>query len=215
MVEGGVEGSGSAARFAGKDLVCRRGEREVLAGLSFELAAGGALLLTGRNGAGKSSLLRLMAGLLPPAGGVLSWNDANVTSDPAAHRARVSFVGDRDAVKPGLSVAGNLETWASLLGAYGADAVPTALAQFGLASLADLPARYLSAGQRRRLALARLLLSPRPLWLLDEPHAGLDAASVTGLEETVNTHRARGGMVVVASHGGLELPRAKPLALAA
>ena len=215
MVAGGVEGSGSAARFAGEGLVCRRGEREVLAGLSFELAAGGALLLTGRNGAGKSSLLRLMAGLLPPAGGVLSWNDANVTSDPAAHRARVSFVGDRDAVKPGLSVAGNLETWASLLGAYGADAVPTALAQFGLASLADLPARYLSAGQRRRLALARLLLSPRPLWLLDEPHAGLDAASVTGLEETVNTHRARGGMVVVASHGGLELPRAKPLALAA
>ena len=215
MVEGGVEGSGSAARFAGKDLVCRRGEREVLAGLSFELAAGGALLLTGRNGAGKSSLLRLMAGLLPPAGGVLSWNDTNVTADPAAHRARVAFVGDRDAVKPGLSVAGNLAAWASLLGADGAKAVPTALMQFGLASLADLPARYLSAGQRRRLALARLLLAPRPLWLLDEPHAGLDAASVEALEETLRTHRSRGGMAVVASHGGLDLPGARQLALAA
>lgn len=215
IVRGGVEGSVTATRFAGEGLVCRRGEREVLAGLSFALAAGEALLLTGRNGAGKSSLLRLMAGLLPPSGGVLSWNDTNVTADPAAHRARVAFVGDRDAVKPGLSVSGNLATWASLLGADGANAVQTALMQFGLASLADLPARYLSAGQRRRLALARLLLAPRPLWLLDEPHAGLDAASVEALEETLRTHRSRGGMAVVASHGGLDLPGARQLALAA
>jgi heme exporter protein A len=215
MVAGGVEGSGTAARFAGDGIVCRRGEREVLAGLSFQLAAGEAMLLTGRNGAGKSSLLRLMAGLLPPAGGVLSWNETNVTADPAAHRARVSFVGDRDAVKPGLSVAGNLAAWASLLGADEATTVPAALGRFGLAALADLPARYLSAGQRRRLALARLLLTPRPLWLLDEPHAGLDAASTKSLEDTVRAHRSRGGMAVVASHGGLDLPDARILALAA
>jgi len=215
MVSGGFDGSGTAARFAGEGLVCRRGEREVLAGLSFALAAGDALLLTGRNGAGKSSLLRLMAGLLPPFGGVLSWNETNVTADPAAHRARVAFVGDRDAVKPGLSVAGNLAAWASLFGADVATAVPSALGTFGLAALADLPARYLSAGQRRRLALARLLLSPRPLWLLDEPHAGLDAASVRTLEDTVRAHRSRGGMAVVASHGGLDLPGARQLTLAA
>lgn len=215
MVAGGVEGSGTAVQFAGEDLVCRRGEREVLAGLSFRLAAGEALLLTGRNGAGKSSLLRLMAGLLPPAGGVLSWNETSVTADPAAHRARVAFVGDRDAVKPGLSVAGNLATWASLLGADIVKAVPNALGTFGLAALADLPARYLSAGQRRRLALARLLLAPRALWLLDEPHAGLDAASTRTLEESIRAHRSRGGMAVVASHGGLDLAGARPLALAA
>ncbi len=221
MVAGGARngtpGNDGAARFAGDGLACRRGERQVLTDLSFRVAAGGALLLTGPNGAGKSSLLRMMAGLLPAAAGRLLWNDANIETDLAAHRARVSFVGDRDAVKPGLSVAGNLASWAALLG-RGADAaasVAGALAHFGLASLADLPARYLSAGQRRRLALARLLLAPRPLWLLDEPHAGLDAAALDMLKATLHAHRALGGMVVVASHGGLVPPDALRLDLAA
>jgi heme exporter protein A len=221
-------GARAGAEFHGERLDCRRGERLVLAGISFRLAAGQALLLTGPNGSGKSSLLRLMAGLLPPAAGRLLWNGAPVAADPEAQRGRIGFLGHRDAVKAGLTVAENLASWANLLGGAAADVagvgadgsqakpaiIAGALAAFGLAPLAALPARYLSAGQRRRLALARLLLARRPLWLLDEPHAGLDAASVRALEQTIRDHLARGGMAVVASHGGLDLAGAARLELA-
>ncbi len=199
-----------AAGFAGTDLACRRGERLVFAGLSFLLAPGDVLLLTGPNGSGKSSLLRLMAGLGRPEAGTLSWDGAALADDPAAHRARLHFIGHQEAVKPVLTVAETLAFWAGMRG--GGD-VAAALARFRLAALADWPCRMLSAGQRRRLALARLVASPAPLWLLDEPTTGLDADAVADLLEAIAAHRAAGGRVALSTHTALPLTAATALGL--
>jgi len=199
-----------ASGFAGRGLACRRGERLVFAGLAFSLAPGGALALTGPNGSGKSSLLRVMAGLTPPEAGVLGWDGASVRQDPAAHRARLHFIGHHDAVKPVLSVAETLAFWA---GMRGGRAVAPALERFGLAALADWPCRLLSAGQRRRLALARLVASPAPLWLLDEPLTGLDSDAITDLAEAIAAHRAAGGLVAYSTHAPLPLDGVATLSL--
>ena len=185
-----------------------RGERVVFAGLSFRVEEGGALLLTGPNGAGKSTLLRLLAGFGRLEAGRLLWRGENALDDLAAHAGRVAYLGHLDAVKLGLSVTENLRTW----GARGM--VAEALAAVGLTALADLPARLLSAGQRRRLALARLLMRAAPLWLLDEPTLGLDVASVGRFGEMLARHRAGGGLVVAATHLPLPLPGAAELSLA-
>ena len=185
-----------------------RGERVVFAGLSFRVEEGGALLLTGPNGAGKSTLLRLLAGLGRLEAGRLLWRGENALDDLAAHAGRVAYLGHLDAVKLGLSVTENLRTW----GARGM--VAEALAAVGLTALADLPARLLSAGQRRRLALARLLMRAAPLWLLDEPTLGLDVASVGRFGEMLARHREGGGLVVAATHLPLPLPGAAELRLA-
>ena len=199
--------------FQGEDLLCVRGERRVFAGLDFALPAGGALVLTGPNGSGKSSLLRLLAGLLAPAAGRLTWDGRPIAEDPEAHRARLHYVGHLDAVKPVLTVAENLAFWAARRGA-GRDAVTAALERFDLAWMAERAGRLLSSGQRRRLALARLLTAPADLWLLDEPSVGLDEASLARLEEALETHRQAGGRMVVATHAGLALPGAAALSLA-
>jgi len=180
--------------------------------LDFELAPGGALVLTGPNGSGKSSLLRLMAGLTPPFLGTVSWDGAAVVEDAAAHRARVHLVGHQDALKPVLTVAETL-AFSAALRETSPDGVVPALQRFHLADLAELPCRVLSAGQRRRLALARLLASPAPLWLLDEPSAGLDDASMLDLLAAVAEHRADGGRVAIATHLPLPLPAASTLSL--
>ncbi len=202
-----------------RDLACIRGERgAVFAGLEFRVAAGGALLLTGANGAGKSTLLRVLAGLLPAAEGEVLWNGAGIAEDRAAHARRLRYVSHQDALKPALTVRENLAFYASL---WGGEAMP-ALEAMGLAALADLPARVLSSGQRRRLALARLALGPHgggeggggaALWLLDEPTTGLDAASVARLGRLLEWHRGRGGLVVAATHLPLPLPEAAELRL--
>jgi heme exporter protein A len=181
-------------------LAAFRGERLVFRDLDFAVVAGGALLLTGPNGSGKSTLLRLLAGLLRPAAGVLSWNGVDALIDLTAHARRVAYVGHQDAIKPGLTTAENLHFAARLTGAR----VGTALAAVGLEGLADLPARMLSAGQKRRLALARLALSHATLWLLDEPTLGLDAAAVERFGAMLAEHRAGGGLLVAATH--LPLP---------
>ena len=181
--------------------------------LDFELAPGGALVLTGPNGSGKSSLLRLMAGLTPPLGGALSWDGTAVAEDPAAHRTRVHLVGHQDALKPVLTVAETLGFSAELRGTS-ADRVLPALQRFHLAELAELPCRVLSAGQRRRLALARLLASPAPLWLLDEPATGLDSDALADLAAAVAAHRATGGRVVLSTHTPVPLDGAMTLSLA-
>jgi heme exporter protein A len=192
-----------------EDLAAFRGEVLVFRDLSFAVPAGGALLLAGPNGAGKSTLLRLLAGLLPPAAGRLILDGADALADPVAHAGRVAFLGHRDAIKPGLTVAENMR-FAARLGGFDADA---ALAAMALSDLAALPARMLSAGQSRRLALARVALSPALLWLLDEPTLGLDAASVARLGGLLAAHRARGGVVIAATHLPLPLPDAATLLL--
>ncbi|HYZ63546.1 MAG TPA: heme ABC exporter ATP-binding protein CcmA [Acetobacteraceae bacterium] len=175
-----------------------RGERLVLRGVSLEVPAGGALVLLGPNGSGKSTLLRVLAGLKRPDAGRVTWQGRDIEDDPAP----VAYVGHLDAVKPGLTVAENLG-----FAARGRDVGP-ALASMDLRALRDLPARMLSAGQRRRVALARLALADAKLWLLDEPSLGLDAASVGALGAMLEAHRARGGVVVAATHLPLPLPGA-------
>jgi len=188
-----------------KGLDCVRGERLVFAGIALAVNPGRALLLSGANGSGKSSLLRILAGLLQPAAGTLAWEGEDIATDSEAHRRRIAYVGHADPVKPGLTVCENLEFWARL---YGFEpGIEPALYQFGIEHLADLPARYLSAGQRRRLTLARLAAgqnSPAgpPLWLLDEPAAGLDPDAVAMLANSILAHLANEGVAVIASHGG-------------
>ena len=202
--------------FTGQNLVCVRAERVVFANLSFALTDGGAIRLSGANGSGKSSLLRVMARLLPVAAGSLAWNGASLDKDPDAHDARLAYVGHQDAIKPLLTVAENVAFWARLGGGGPggpAAAASRGLAAMGLEGMADIPCRLLSAGQRRRLALARLFAAPGKLWLLDEPTVGLDAASVAALEAGLAAHREEGGMVVLATHVGLALPDADELEL--
>jgi len=192
-----------------QDLACRRGERAIFAGLSFRLAPGEALLLLGANGSGKSSLLRLLAGLLAPAEGRLLWDGTDALADRAAHATRLRYLAHQEALKPSLTATENLDFFDRLWGGTPA----AALARLDLSPLADLPVRLLSAGQRRRLALARLALAPVPLWLLDEPTLGLDAAAVGRLGGLLASHRAAGGMVLAATHLQLPLPGARELQL--
>ena len=186
--------------LAAHKLGCQRGGRTIFRDLSFKLAPGEALLVSGPNGAGKTSLLRQIAGLLPLAGGELRL--AGAGSDDALPEL-CHYVDHLNAVKPSLSVSENLRFWSEFLGDDGTE-IGTALAAFGLAPLAGLPAGLLSAGQKRRLALARILAAPRPLWLLDEPQTSLDASSLKRLDAIISNHLATGGIAVIASHTPLK-----------
>ncbi len=187
-----------------------RGERLIFRDLGFTLQKGEALVLAGPNGSGKSTLLRLLAGLVRPAAGVLLWGQEDVLADLATHAERVAYVGHQDAVKPGLTVAENLRFQAVLSGR----SIEDALQALALTQLADLPARMLSAGQKRRLALTRLALTEAPLWLLDEPTIGLDTASIARFGTLLAEHRDGGGMVVAATHVPLPLSGTRDLRLA-
>jgi heme exporter protein A len=161
-----------------------------------------------------ASLLRLMAGLLPPAAGRLLWGDAAIADDPEAHRARLHYVGHLDALKPALTVAENLAFYAALRGAPADDmTLNRAMEAFRINRLADTPARFLSQGQRRRAALARVLAAPAPLWLLDEPTLALDDASLAQLGAVLIGHLAAGGHVIAATHAPISV-KARRLALA-
>lgn len=199
--------------FFGESLLCLRGERLVFADLSFGLDPGDALVLSGANGSGKSSLLRVMAGLLRPAAGRILWDGADIFRDREAHHARLHYLGHLDAVKPALSVLENLTFASALRGVSDMQGLSDALAFFGLRAISDRPARLLSQGQRRRLALSRLLAAPAPLWLLDEPSVGLDTASVDALVEAVERRRQSGGIVIMATHQALPLEGALGLNL--
>jgi len=195
-------------RLSGSDLACFRGGRQVFAGLSFTVAAGEALVVLGPNGVGKSSLLRLVAGLVPRSGGALSLEggDPELTIGEQAH-----YLGHQDALKPSLTVAENLDFWSDFLGSR--EGTPAALAAVGLDDIAQLPAAYLSAGQRRRLSLARLVAVKRPIWLLDEPTTALDAAAQARLAGFMEGHLAGGGLIVAAAHGAIGLAAARELRL--
>lgn len=181
------------------DLACRRGGRRVFTGLGFRLEAGEGLTILGPNGAGKSSLLRMLAGLVRPAAGVIHWGEADIADDPIAHRARTAYLGHLDAIKPRATVRDHLDLAAVLHSADRAQ-VPDVAARVGLGALLERPGRLLSAGQRRRVALGRLLLSGAALWLLDEPANALDTAGQALLADLLRDHLAGGGRFAVATH---------------
>ncbi|AWM88780.1 heme ABC exporter ATP-binding protein CcmA [Microvirga sp. 17 mud 1-3] len=189
-----------------ENLACSRGERRIFEGVSFALRPGDALLVLGRNGAGKSSLLDILAGRLAPAGGTLALTGAGERTLPEC----LHHVGHRDALKAALTAEENLAFARDFLG----DPALTpreALAALGLAHAAGLPVAYLSAGQRRRVALARLLVARRAFWLLDEPTAALDTASQEVLRRLIEEHRASGGIVVATTHQPLALDGAREI----
>jgi heme exporter protein A len=188
-------------RLSGRDLRCVRGGREVFSGLNFAASSGEALVVTGPNGSGKTSLLRLIAGLLAIEGGSIGLEgaDSELTLPEQAH-----YLGHRDALKPALSVEENLSFWRDYLGGEAFDA-RASLAAVGLDHAAQLPAAFLSAGQRRRLSIARLIALRRPIWLLDEPTNALDAAGQDMFAALMSDHLARGGLIVAATHAPLGL----------
>lgn len=199
--------------FSGTGLACVRSNRIVFAGLDFAVSPGGALVLSGPNGSGKSSLLRLMAGIARPAAGNISWQGTPISEDPEMFFARMHYVGHRDAVKPALTVRENLSFHAALR--PGPTDIDAALDRVDLAALADLPARMLSAGQTRRLTLARILATPAPLWLLDEPTIALDSRAVDRLRGAIDDHRAGGGIIVASTNVPLGIDDATTIDLAA
>jgi heme exporter protein A len=181
-------------RLIGEQLACRRGDRTVFAGLDFELGEGELVVLRGANGSGKTSLLRMVAGLIEPAAGRLAL-EGGPPDLPIAQQCH--FVAHQDAVKPALTGRENLAFWGAFL--EGGD-VDAALAAFDLTAIAGLHAGLLSAGQKRRLALSRLALTARPLWLLDEPTVGLDRASRDRLSALMAAHLEQGGLMIAATH---------------
>jgi heme exporter protein A len=197
-------------RLIVRDLACERGGRRVFEGVSFALGPGGALIVTGRNGAGKSSLLGVLAGQVSASAGAVEhgWDEPKADDRPLAECLHA--IGHRDALKGALTAEENL-VFAQRL--YGDDRLSPrdALAALGLAHAAGLPVGYLSAGQRRRVAFARLLVSYRPVWLLDEPFAALDDAAQAVLHGLMEAHRDAGGLVVATTHGPLPLRDAQEI----
>jgi heme exporter protein A len=190
-------------RLSASRVTVERGGRIVISNLSFALYAGESLTVTGPNGAGKSTLLRALAELLPLSGGAISC--APPSSGTLAESAH--YVGHADGLKSLLTVTENLQFLAAMLDAgHGGMPVEFALAEFGLSHAANLPVTYLSAGQKRRAALAKLLVAWRPVWLLDEPSTALDAASQARMAKIMAAHLAQGGMIVAATHAKLGLP---------
>ncbi len=187
------------------ELAAERGGRQVFANLTFALRAGEILGVTGPNGAGKSTLLRVLAGLLAAAAGRVALDPADAADPDAPVRERAHYVGHADALKAALTPLENLRFAAGVCGHHGV-APAAALRRLGLSHAADLPCGLLSAGQRRRVALARLLVAERPLWLLDEPATALDAGAREGLGDLMRRHLAGGGLIVAATHAPLGLP---------
>ncbi len=194
--------------FCGENLTCVRGGRTIFTSLNFNLTAGDALILVGPNGSGKSTLLRLMAGLLRPSSGNLKWGQTEIHEEPEIHGGRLHYVGHHYAVKPTLSVLDNVLFWSSLMSgtSKNREACSVALNTFGLGHLEHIPGRFLSTGQKQRVSLARVLASPAPLWLLDEPTSTLDKETITSLESVIDDHCTSGGIVVISTHSDIQLP---------
>lgn len=203
-------------KLVASDITCFRGGRHVLESVSLQLTSGVASVLRGPNGSGKSTLLRVIAGLVDFQEGALSWlgeDGATISEDDAPYTSFFHYIGHLDAVKPSLSVRENLEFWAGLYSVPGD--VESALETLGLAGLADVPGAFLSAGQKKRLSLARLLIGQRPLWILDEPSVSLDVEGVALVAGLMKAHCEKGGMLLVTTHVdiGLKAEAIQPLRL--
>ncbi len=196
-------------RLTGTEVAAERGQRRVFEGVAFSVGAGELLAVTGPNGSGKSTLLRIIAGLLAPASGAIVLDPAPADSIGAESH----YLGHLDALKPALTVAENLRFWRKVW--RGKGDIDEALEAVGIARLADLPVSTLSAGQKRRVALARLLVAPRQLWLLDEPTGALDTSAEAMLGRLITRHLAGGGLVVAATHRPLPVTAAARLSLGA
>jgi len=188
-----------------KNLSCQRGGRTIFSALSLEIAAGEAVILRGPNGAGKSTLLRVIAGLIPAQAGEISLN-GTAFSNRDDFQGQITYAGHLDAIKPQLTVAENLHFWAQL---FEAKNLAQTMQDFRLDEIADRPAHACSAGQKRRLGLARIAVTSRPLWLLDEPTVSLDTETTARFAATIDAHCAAGGMAFIATHIdlGLKAPR--------
>ena len=185
----------------GNDLACVRGERKLFSHLNFTLSSGELLQVQGANGAGKTSLLRLLCGLTSVAEGEIRWGGAEIGELGEAYREDLLYLGHHNAIQESLTARENLQATAALAGvALDDDEAGAALRRIGLRGREDLPARFLSQGQKRRVALARLMWGKAPLWVLDEPFVALDVAALALLADTIAGHLERGGMTVLTSH---------------
>ena len=191
----------------GRHLECTRGERRLFSDLSFKLDRGQLLRVAGANGNGKTSLLRIMCGLVAPSTGELRWHGQSIRAEREEYSRNLVFIGHLNALKDDLTALENLQVAAALAGLpAGAARMLAGLDRFGIAHCAELPAKVLSQGQRRRVALARLALSDAvPLWILDEPFSALDVGAVVELERLLASHLASGGMVVLTTHQEVEV----------
>jgi heme exporter protein A len=196
-----------ALQLKASGISAERGGRVIFAGIDFAVTAGELLVLAGPNGAGKTTLLRVIAGFIDLRSGTIERRDGDEDRNTGEQS---HYVGHQDAVKPALTVEENLQFWASFLDGGEVD---RGVGAFGLEELRTLPAAFLSAGQRRRLALSRLLVAHRSLWLLDEPASGLDTASARRLRQHMSDHLARGGVIIAATHTDLGVPAARRVEL--
>jgi heme exporter protein A len=188
------------ARLEARDINCWRGERHILRDVSFGVSTGEFLKITGPNGVGKTTLLRVVCGLLPAESGVVEWRGKQVTSSNDEYHADMAYLGHLNSLKADLTSRENLRFLAGLRQSLTDAEVDAALDRVGILSRGDLAARSLSAGQKRRLALARLLLSGAQLWILDEPVTNLDVAGIALVEDLIREHIARGGLALAAAH---------------
>jgi len=193
-----------------QSLTCIRQDRLIFKAVEFSLNPGEILWVRGRNGAGKTSLLRILAGLLTPANGVVSWQGNDIEQDPEPYLKNISYVGHQDALKTAYTARENLDFWSRYAGH---DNVDAALEAFQLKSIADHPTRILSAGQKKRCNLARLVACPAPLWILDEPVSSLDTDYIALFKHLLEDHVTDGGMALLATHQDLGLANARHLDL--
>jgi len=206
--------SQSSQALEARGLSCVRGDKVLFTGLSFQIASGDCLHVRGENGVGKTSLLRLLTGLSKAEAGAVLWNGLPISAEPSAFHRELLFLGHRDALKEELSVLENLQMYAALDDVQlPLEKAFAALRRFGLRGRENLPVHFLSAGQKRRVLMARMLTRQARLWILDEPFNALDINAVAELESLIAEHLAAGGLLVLTSHQSINLPELKVLDL--